>query len=116
MVENQHIEFKSSWRDEYLQWVCGFANADGGTLEIGKDDTGNVVGIANAPKLMEDLPNKVRDILGILVEVNLHYDSDKEWISIGVESYPFPVSLRGRYYFRSGSTNQELKGAALDRY
>lgn len=27
-----------------------------------------------------------------------------------------PISYRGHYYFRSGSTLQELKGAALDRF
>jgi len=116
MSENQRIEWKSSWRDEYLQWVCGFANAEGGVLEIGKDDRGQVVGIENARKLMEDLPNKIRDVLGIIVEVNLQQHGDSEWITIEVEPYPFPVSLRGHYYFRSGSTNQELKGAALDRF
>ena len=24
MPENQNIEWKSSWRDEYLKWICGF--------------------------------------------------------------------------------------------
>ena len=28
--EDQNIEYKQSWRDEYLKWACGFANADGG--------------------------------------------------------------------------------------
>ena len=28
---------KESWRDEYLKWLCGYANAHGGTLFIGKD-------------------------------------------------------------------------------
>lgn len=23
MTEHQHIEWKSSWRDEYLKWICG---------------------------------------------------------------------------------------------
>lgn len=26
-TESQNIEFKESWRDDYLKWVCGFANA-----------------------------------------------------------------------------------------
>ena len=30
MSESQNIEWKESWRDEYLKWVCGFANAQGG--------------------------------------------------------------------------------------
>ena len=25
--ETQVIEFKQSWRDEYLEWICGYANA-----------------------------------------------------------------------------------------
>ena len=27
MPESQNIEYKESWRDEYLKWICGFANA-----------------------------------------------------------------------------------------
>ena len=48
MNENQHIEWKASWRDEYLKWICGFANAHGGVLEIGRDDGGRVVGLVDA--------------------------------------------------------------------
>lgn len=27
MSERQNIEWKRSWQDEYLKWICGFANA-----------------------------------------------------------------------------------------
>ena len=27
MSESQNIEYKEFWRDEYLKWICGFANA-----------------------------------------------------------------------------------------
>lgn len=30
--ESQNVEYKRSWHDEYLKWVCGFANAKGGTI------------------------------------------------------------------------------------
>ncbi len=116
MKENQQREWKESWRDDYLKWICGFANAEGGTLEIGRNDKGVVVGLANAAKLMEDIPNKVRDILGIMVEVNLREEAGKEHLEIVVEPYPYPVSYKGEYHFRSGSTKQELKGAALDKF
>ena len=36
--ESQNIEHKESWRDEYLKWICGFANAQGGRVYIGVDD------------------------------------------------------------------------------
>ena len=67
MKENQNIEWKETWRDEYLKWICGFANAQGGTLVIGKDDRGMITGLTDSTKLLEVIPNKVRDILGILV-------------------------------------------------
>ena len=27
MPEQHNIEWKSTWKDEYLKWICGFANA-----------------------------------------------------------------------------------------
>lgn len=116
MTENQNIEYKSTWRDEYLKWICGFANAHGGTIIIGKDDKGKVVGIDNAKKLTEDIPNKTRDIMGVIIDVNLHNDNQLEYIEINIESYPYPVNYKGQYHYRSGSTKQELKGAALDKF
>ena len=38
MTEHQTIEWKETWQDEYLRWICGYANAYGGILYIGKDD------------------------------------------------------------------------------
>jgi ATP-dependent DNA helicase RecG len=65
---------------------------------------------------MEDIPNKVRDILGILVDVNLRKEAGKQYLSILVDAYPNPVSYKGEYHLRTGSTKQELKGAALDKF
>lgn len=83
--ESQNIEWKESWRDDYIRWICGFANAQGGKLIIGKNDKGAVLGVANANKLLEDIPNKIRDILGILVDVNLRIEQGKELLEIEVE-------------------------------
>lgn len=27
--ESQNVEFKQSWRDEFLKWICVFVNAQG---------------------------------------------------------------------------------------
>lgn len=116
MAEDQNIEYKESWRDEYLKWICGFANANGGKIYIGKNDVGEVVGLKDSKKLLEDIPNKTKDILGILVDVNLHQTEKGEFIEISVEAYSYPVNYKGQYHYRSGSTKQELKGAALDKF
>lgn len=114
--ETQRIEWKESWRDECVKWLCGFANADGGVLVIGRDNEGKAVGVSHAGKLMEDLPNKIRDVLGIMADVRLVKTAGKELVEIRVEPYPSPISYKGVYYIRSGSTTQELKGAALEQF
>lgn len=116
MPEQQNIEYKQSWHDDYLKWLCGFANAQGGVIVIGKDDNGNVVGVAESKKLMDDIPNKIRNTMGITVEVNLHEENGNHFIEIITPPYSVPISLRGRYYYRSGSTKQELTGASLNEF
>lgn len=54
--------------------------------------------------------------MGILVDVNLHTTKQGDYIEIIVEPYPNGVSYKGQYHYRSGSTKQELKGAALDKF
>ena len=48
MAESQNVEWKETWRDEYLKWICGFANAQGGKIYIGTDDKGRVIGLRDS--------------------------------------------------------------------
>jgi len=116
MPEQQNIEYKSSWHDDYLKWICGFANAQGGQIYIGKDDNGKTVDVKDYKKLMDEIPNKIKNSLGITAEVNLMQGDDNHFIEIIVQPYSVPISLRGRYYYRSGSVKQELTGAALNEF
>ena len=116
MSEDKHTEWKESWRDEYLKWICGFANAQGGVLEIGRNNKGKAIGVKNIPKLLEDLPNKIRDILGIVPEIDQIKEEGKNLIQIKIKSYTHPVNFKGQFYYRSGSTNQELRGSALHHF
>ena len=56
-LENQNIEWKSIWKDEFLKELCGFANSQGGICEVGRADSGKAVGVSNIGKLMDDLSN-----------------------------------------------------------
>jgi len=116
MPEQQNIEYKQSWHDDYLKWVCGFANAIGGVIYIGKDNNGNVVHLKDYATLLEDIPNKIRNTMGIICDVQLQEDQEKKYISIKVNPYSVAVSLRGRYYYRSGSTKMELTGVELNEF
>ena len=116
MKEKQNIEWKSSWHSDYLKWICGFANAKGGTIYIGINDEGEIVGLAEARELLETLPNKIRDTLGIVCDVNLQTENGLDFIEIITKPYSVPVSLRGRYYYRSGSVKMELTGNELNGF
>ena len=116
MVEKQNIEYKETWRDDYLKWICGFANAQGGKIFVGKDDNGKVVGIKDSKRLMEDIPNKIQNTMGIVADVNLRKTKAGEYIEIAVPPYPIGITYKGVYYYRSGATLQRLKGLALEEF
>jgi len=114
VIEDQNTEWKETWHDEFLKTVCGFANAQGGFIEIGRNDKGIIVGVENAKRLLDELPKKIRATMGIVVDVNLRRKNTLEYVVIKVKAYPNAISYRGKYYLRSGSTNQEVTGFALD--
>ena len=113
MGEKHIIEYKRQWDDEWLKWLCGFANADGGTLYIGITDKQHIFGVENSKKLMEDIPNKIVSKLGIYPDVRLLEEDGKEIIEIEVAPSQESVLLDGVLYKRVGATNQIVKGQAL---
>ena len=116
MKESQKTEFKVSWRDEYLKHICAFANTQGGSLFVGVRDDGKVVGVKECKKLLEDIPNKVINYLGIIVDIHLIEEAEKEYLEIIVPQSSVPIAFKGIYYVKSGSTKQELKGAELQHF
>ena len=117
--EDQNVEYKQSWRDEYLKLICGFANAAGGRMLIGiaDDKKGNeVVGVSDWKSLLEIIPNLMRDTMGMIADVNHVREDGKDIVEIIVPSYPVPISLRGVYYVRRGATNQRLSGPGLESF
>lgn len=116
MAENQNIEYKESWRTEYLKWICGFANAQGGVIYIGINDAGKVVGVKDSKKLMDDIPNQIQSGLGIIADVNKCQKDGLDYIEIKVKPSSYPVNYRGEYHYRSGSTKQLLQGTALTEF
>ncbi len=115
-IEDQHIEFKESWHDEYMKTLSAFANSDGGSLFIGVNDSGKSVGIENINYLLENLPNKIIQKLNIYADVNLVERQSVAVIEIKVNKYDSPVSFNGKYYLRKGSTTQELADKELHRF
>lgn len=89
------------------------ANSNGGMLFIGLDDQGNPVELKNTKKLLEDIPNTIRNKLNILASVELDIIKGQKIIRITISHSSIPVSFNCKYYLRSGSTVQELRGNEL---
>ena len=68
MKEDQHTEFKRLWKDEFFRELSAFANSQGGTLYIGVEDDGTIVGVKDAKSLLQDMPNKIKNSLGFLAD------------------------------------------------
>ncbi len=94
----------------------GLANAAGGRIYIGVRDDGAIVGIPDSKRLLEDVPNKIKDTMGIIVDVNLLKKNGLDYIEIVINPCSYPVNYRGEYHYRSGSTKQQLRGAALTEF
>lgn len=117
MMEETHIiENKSIWKDEWLEWICGFANAQGGIINIGTADDGTPVGLDGIKLLLEKLPNKIINKLGIVPDVNKKTIGGIDYIEIVVYPSNVAITLDGVIYYRSGATNQTLRGSALERF
>ena len=111
--ESQTVEYKQTWHNEYLKVVSAFANNNGGVLYIGLDDQGKPSNLKNIEKLLEDIPNTIRNKLGIIPSVKLYKKNREDIIEIAVSYSTVPISCNGKYYIRSGSTVQELQGKEL---
>ena len=62
---------------------------------------------------MEGIPNKIVSTMSIIADVNLIEENGLKYIENIVDSYPFPVNYRGKYYYRRGGTMQEVKEIEL---
>ncbi len=115
-MEHQAIEYKQSWHDEYMKTVAAFANSNGGKLYVGINDDGQVVGVNNLKKLLEDLPNKIKNYLLVTPLISIENFQGKDIITIEVLPASFPVFYNGKIFVRSGSTTQELSGLELSSF
>ncbi len=104
IFETENIEFKSQLTDEIYKEVIAFANTDGGTVYIGIDNAGNVIGIDNIDDTYTRITNGIRDAIQPDVTMFIKYtlqDNGVVKISVGEGSYK-PYYLKGKGLKPSG--------------
>ncbi|NPD45212.1 helix-turn-helix domain-containing protein [Lentimicrobium sp. S6] len=141
--ENDHLEFKSSFRWDYqlsvvnkelegviAKSIAAFSNARGGTLLIGVDDDGNVLGLEKdintlKRKDLDFFENTLRAFLNKSftvsfvtqnLEIKFPVIDQKAICRINVSASQDPIFIEitknskksERFYLRSGNTSQEI--------
>ena len=109
-----------------LKTIAGFLNAHGGTLMIGIDDDGKVLGLAaddfpNEDKMGLHLVNLIRDRIGdiFLPYVHPHFEDedDERVLVIRCEKGPKSAFVKDgsvqRFYVRGANATVELSGGSL---
>ncbi|MGB9727711.1 MAG: RNA-binding domain-containing protein [Nitrososphaeria archaeon] len=118
--ESEKVKFKNSLseEDEILETICAFLNSSGGTILVGVDDNGNIVGVDIGKKTVEDLINKIKFSIEPMVipQIEIFKSDDKNIVAIKVlEGMDKPYFLKGVVYKRFGKTNQKVSREMLER-
>ena len=88
MIENETIEFKKNFTDNIYKEIIAFLNSGAGTIFLGYDDNGNLIGLLNAKKLEEKISNGIKEKISpdcsIFVSINVRNLDNKSFIAINV--------------------------------
>ncbi|PJC45383.1 hypothetical protein CO037_01805, partial [Candidatus Pacearchaeota archaeon CG_4_9_14_0_2_um_filter_30_8] len=140
--EGEILEFKSGLRinlhtNEFdkkiehsnLKTLCAFLNSDGGTLIIGVDDKGKILGIEkdnfeNSDKMQLHLSNLIKQKIGKenshLISIKVIKFKGKEIIKIECKKSKKPIFLKDEkeeeFYIRTGPSTSRIQGRELLEY
>ena len=68
-------------------------------MYFGVNDDHEVIGLKETKKLLEDIPNKIVNAMGLVVDVNLHEQDGLEYIEVIIDPASVPISYKGKYYY-----------------
>jgi ATP-dependent DNA helicase RecG len=116
LQEGETIEFKREWTDRALEDLAAFANTRGGTLYVGVEDNGRVVGTDVSDAVVQRLANFIASRLGITPSIRVEPIQGKPVLVIQTSPVPGIVPCNGRYLRRVGSTNRDFAPDELARH
>jgi len=116
--ENDNLEFKRELTDSIIKEIIAFCNTSGGTIILGYDDDGKIIGLKNAKEDLDRLSNKINDSIepsvNFLVSSRIETEENKEIIVIEVlrgTNKPYYIKSKGMtingVFVRLGATVQQ---------
>lgn len=109
--ENEKVEFKMRFGDETIETITSFANATGGSVIVGINNSGQIIGINIGKETIQSWVNEIKNKTSPAQtpEIIEHKIDDKLIYQIKINEFPVkPVAFKGRYFKRIKNSNQLL--------
>lgn len=124
LYESEIIELKEIYTTDLKKEIVSFANTNGGTIYIGVQDNGTIVGVDHADFVIQQIANSIRDNIrpdiSMFTSIELLKDENKSYIKVTVDSgtkKPYYLSDKGLkptgVYVRSGTTSAPASEDAI---
>ncbi|MDO8871474.1 MAG: helix-turn-helix domain-containing protein [Methanoregula sp.] len=110
--ESDKVEFKESFDRDAAVTASAFSNTKGGTIFIGINDRGNVVGTLIGTESFKEWTNTISQSTEprLIPEIEELSCEGKPVVAIHIKENPLkPVSVKGRCYRRVGSSNRVMQ-------
>ncbi len=116
-IESEILELKSILTDDIKREVVAFSNTKGGTIYVGIEDDGNVIGLNNtSDKVCEQIASMLHDGIKpdvtMLVEIKVEYIDNKDVAVVNIQrgtKRPYYLTDKGLkpsgVYLRLGNTS-----------
>jgi ATP-dependent DNA helicase RecG len=109
--ESERVEFKQSFSEELIETIVAFSNSSGGTIFVGINNQGEIIGIQIGKETLQKWTNEIKNKTSPsqIVDISEIEIEAKTICQIKVNEYPVkPVSFKGRYYKRVKNSNHQL--------
>ena len=124
LYESETVELKEIYTSDLKKEIVAFANTNGGTIYIGVQDSGDIIGVDNADFVMQQISNSIRDSIrpdvSMFVNIGLLQEDKKFFIKVTVSQgtkKPYYLSDKGLkptgVYVRSGTTSAPASEDAI---
>lgn len=124
LYESETVELKEIYTSDLKKEIVAFANTNGGTIYIGVQDSGKIIGVDNADFVMQQISNSLRDSIrpdvSMFTNIELLQENMKFFIKLTISQgtkKPYYLSDKGLkptgVYVRSGTTSAPASEEAI---
>jgi len=115
-TEGETVEFKSTFNGTVIETLVAFANTKGGTVYVGVNESGKVVGASLSKESLQQWVNEIKSKTepSLMPNVDILELEEKQVVAIHIIEYPVkPLSIQGRYYKRIINSNHLMNASEV---